>query len=93
MATLMEKDSLINGISQTLGLIVAQTGGRNEDSELLAGLRNKLYALKPEEIDYEELSKLVSKNFININFRGFMQDDEKLTPEILARREFHIKTP
>ncbi|HDX0983312.1 TPA: hypothetical protein RNW92_002130 [Pasteurella multocida] len=42
MATLMEKDSLINGISQTLGLIVAQTGSRNEDSELLAGLRNKL---------------------------------------------------
>ncbi|WP_419851662.1 hypothetical protein [Actinobacillus pleuropneumoniae] len=54
----MEKDSVINGISQTLGLIVAQTGGRNEDSELLAGLRNKLYALKPEVIDYEELSKV-----------------------------------
>lgn len=45
MATLMEKDSLINGISQTLGLIVAQTGGRNEDSETAdlapTGLRSK----------------------------------------------------
>ncbi|MDG6462017.1 hypothetical protein QA289_10960 [Glaesserella parasuis] len=68
MATLMEKDSLINGISQTLGLIVAKTGGRNEDSELLAGLRNKLYALKPEEIDYEELSKLVREKFNKYKF-------------------------
>ena len=71
MATLMEKDSLINGISQTLGLIVAQTGGRNEDSELLAGLRNKLYALKPEEIDYEELSKLVREKFNKYKFLIF----------------------
>lgn len=63
MATLMEKESLINGSSQRLGLIVIQTGGRNEDSELLAGLRNKLYSLKPEEIDYEELSKLVREKF------------------------------
>lgn len=63
MATLMEKDSLINGISQTLGLIVHATGGRNEDSNLLAGLRNQLYAQNPEEIDYEELSKMVSEKF------------------------------
>lgn len=63
MATLMEKDSLINGISQTLGLIVIQTGSRNEDSTILAQLRNKLYGLKPEEIDYEEISKLVREKF------------------------------
>lgn len=68
MATLMEKDSLINGISQTLGLIVIQTGKRNEDSKLLAQLRNKLYALNPEEIDYEELSKLVSEKFDKYKF-------------------------
>lgn len=63
MATLMEKDSLINTISQTLGLIFHATGGRNEDSTILAQLRNKLYALNPEEIDYEELSKMVSEKF------------------------------
>lgn len=68
MATLMEKDSLINGISQTLGLIVIQTGKRNEDSKLLAQLRNKLYALNPEEIDYEELSKLVREKFNKYKF-------------------------
>lgn len=68
MATLMEKDSLINGISQTLGLIVIQTGGRNEDSSLLAQLRNKLYAQNPEEIDYEELSKLVREKFNKYKF-------------------------
>ena len=68
MATLMEKDSLINGISQTLGLIVIQTGKRNEDSNLLAELRNKLYSLNPEEIDYEELSKLVREKFNKYKF-------------------------
>ena len=47
---------------------MAQTGGGNEDSELLAGLRNKLYALKPEEIDYEELSKLVREKFNKYKF-------------------------
>lgn len=68
MATLMEKDSLINGIPQTLGLIVIQTGERNEDSNLLAELRNKLYSLNPEEIDYEELSKLVREKFNKYKF-------------------------
>lgn len=63
MATLMEKDSLINGISQTLGLIVVQTGGRNEDSVMLATLRNKLYGLDAEEIDYQEIAKLVKEKF------------------------------
>ena len=68
MATLMEKDSLINSISQTLGLSVIQTGERNEDSNLLAELRNKLYALNPEEINYEELSKLVREKFNKYKF-------------------------
>lgn len=63
MCTLMQKDSLLNGISQTLGLIVIQTGGRNEDSKILAGLRNRLYGLAPEEIDYEAVAKLVKEKF------------------------------
>lgn len=64
----MEKDSLISGISQTLGLIVIQTGSRNEDSTILAQLRNKLYAPNPEEIDYEELFKLVREKFNKYKF-------------------------
>lgn len=63
MCTLMEKDSLINGISQTLGLIVAQTGGRNADSQFLAGLRNEIYRLPPEKIDYTHLSQIVREKF------------------------------
>ena len=63
MCTLMQKDSLLNGISQTLGLIVIQTGERNEDSKILAGLRNRLYGLAPEEIDYETVAKLVKEKF------------------------------
>ena len=63
MCTLMQKDSLLNGISQTLGLIAIQTGGRNEDSKFLGSLRNKLYSLSPEEIDYENVSKLVREKF------------------------------
>ena len=63
MCTLMQKDSLLNGISQTLGLIAIQTGGRNEDSKFLASLRNALYSLSPEEIDYENVAKLVREKF------------------------------
>ncbi|HDX1039661.1 TPA: hypothetical protein RNX16_002214 [Pasteurella multocida] len=63
MATLMEKDSLINGISQTLGLILIQTGDRNEDSRILSSLRNELYGLSPEEIDYQEIARLVKEKF------------------------------
>lgn len=63
MCTLMQKDSLINGISQTLGLIVIQTGERNEDSKILASLRNELYSLSPDEIDYEKTVKLVKEKF------------------------------
>ena len=58
MATLMEKDSLINGISQTLGLIVAQIGDRNEDSVMLATLRNKLYGLDAEKMIIKKLQNL-----------------------------------
>ena len=68
MATLMEKDSLINGISQTLGLIVAKTGNRNEDSKLLSDLRNKLYSIPHEEINYKKLSKLVIQKFNKYKF-------------------------
>lgn len=63
MCTLMQKDSLLNGISQTLGLIVIQTGGRNEDSKILASLRNDLYGLPPEKIDYERTLELVREKF------------------------------
>lgn len=63
MCTLMQKDSLLNGISQTLGLIVIKNGKRNEDSKFLADLRNRLYGLSPEEIDYESTSKLVREKF------------------------------
>lgn len=63
MCTLMQKDSLLHGISQTLGLIVIQTGGRNEDSKFLASLRNRLYSLPPEEIDYESVAELVREKF------------------------------
>lgn len=59
----MQKDSLLNGISQTLGLIVATTGKRNEDSEFLASLRNRLYSQSPEEINYQEISQIVREKF------------------------------
>lgn len=68
MATIMEKESLINGVSQVLGLIVIQTGDRNEDSNLLAELRNKLYSTNHEEIDYERISKLVTEKFNEYKF-------------------------
>ncbi|MDO9697982.1 hypothetical protein Q7559_11545, partial [Glaesserella parasuis] len=56
-------DSLINGISQTLGLIVDQKGDRNEYSVKLSTLLNKLYGLDAEKIHKQETAKLVKEKF------------------------------
>lgn len=53
MATLMEKDSLINGISQTLGL--PSSDSMNDDELFLCELREKIYNTHHDKLDYESL--------------------------------------
>ena len=53
MATFMEKDVLIECISTALGLTAYNNLDHPARIELLE-LRNKLYGMEPEEINYKE---------------------------------------
>lgn len=53
MATIMEKDVLIEGISQALGHL---RGTDNTlDYEILLEMRDCIYSSKPEELDYRTM--------------------------------------
>lgn len=65
MATFMEKDVLIECISTTLGLTAYNNNLDNHARIELLELRNKLYGMDPEEINYkEELSFIKNKRAI-----------------------------
>ena len=54
MATFMEKDVLIECISTALGLTAYNNDLDNPARIELLELRNKLYGMDPEEINYKE---------------------------------------
>ena len=54
MATFMEKDVLIECISTALGLTAYSSDLNHPARAELLELRNRLYSLNPEEINYEE---------------------------------------
>jgi hypothetical protein len=65
MATFMEKDVLIEYISTALGLTAYNNDLDNPARIELLELRNKLYSMDPEEINYkEELSFIKDKKAI-----------------------------
>lgn len=65
MATFMEKDVLIECISTALGLTAYNNNLDNPARIELLELRNKLYGMDPEEINYkEELSFIKNKRAI-----------------------------
>ena len=65
MATFMEKDVLIECISTALGLTAYSSDLNHPARVELLELRNKLYSLSPEEIDYEkELAFIKAKKAI-----------------------------
>ena len=65
MATFMEKDVLIECISTALGLTAYNNDLDNPARIELLELRNKLYGMKPEAINYEkELAFIKDKKAI-----------------------------
>ena len=55
MATLMQKDVLIEVVANALAIIdlrTEPTAEDNADQQYLSNLRETLYSLQPEEIDY-----------------------------------------
>jgi len=57
MATLMEKDVLIEAVAQVQAIISRRTAPnapRNDDQCFLSDLREELYSSDPDEIDYQK---------------------------------------
>lgn len=58
MATLMQKDALIERVASVLAMIARKTPrseGRTPDQNRLVALRRELYASEPEDIDFDEV--------------------------------------
>ena len=61
MATFMEKDVLIECISTALSLTAYSSDLNHPARVELLELRNKLYSLSPEDIDYEKELKFIKE--------------------------------
>lgn len=61
MATFMQKDVLIECISTALGLTAYSSDLNHPARVELLELRNKLYSLSPEDIDYEKELKFIKE--------------------------------
>lgn len=65
MATFMEKDVLIEVISNVVGSVAYKVKTDNQDLLELLHLQDKLYGMKPEAINYEkELAFIKEKKAI-----------------------------
>lgn len=53
MATIMEKDVLIEGVAQALGYL--QGTNNEEDRKKLLAMRKLIYSSKPEALDYRSM--------------------------------------
>ena len=57
MATIMQKDVLIEVVAYTQAIIIKRTAPnapRNEDQRFLSNLRDYLYSTAPDKIDYQK---------------------------------------
>ena len=54
MATLMQKDVLLEGVFQALGYVINKNPN-SKDRELLLDLKEKIYCSNPEELDFDEM--------------------------------------
>ena len=58
MATLMQKDALIERVASVLAMIARKTprsDGRTPEQSRLVALRRELYASEPEDIDFDKV--------------------------------------
>ena len=59
MATFMEKDVLIELISYVVAVTARDIDSNNPDIIELLELKNKLYCMDPEEIDYQKVAQFI----------------------------------
>lgn len=61
MATFMEKDVLIELISYVVAVTARDIDYNNSDIIELLELKNKLYCMDPEEIDYQKEAQFIKE--------------------------------
>lgn len=60
MATLMQKDVLLEGVFQALGYVINKNPN-SKDREVLLDLKENIYCSAPEELDFNEMSQYIKR--------------------------------
>ena len=60
MATLMQKDVLLEGVFQALGYVINKNPN-SKDREVLLDLKEKIYCSAPEELDFNEMIQYIKQ--------------------------------
>ena len=75
MATIMQKDVLIEVVAYTQAIIIKRTAPdapRNEDQRFLSNLRDYIYSTAPDKIDYQKTLDDVKISGINTKIYLFI---------------------
>lgn len=62
MATLMQKDVLLEGVFQALGYVISKDPN-SEERKLLLNMKSEIYSSKPENLNFDEMIQSI-KNII-----------------------------
>lgn len=60
MATLMQKDVLLEGVFQALGYVINKNPN-SKDRKLLLELKERIYCSAPEELDFNEMIQYIKQ--------------------------------
>ena len=77
MATIMQKDVLIEVVANTQAIISKRTPSnkpRNDDQRFLSNLRDELYSTSPDKIDYQKTLddvKNIKDKYVNLPVHSY----------------------
>ena len=60
MATLMQKDVLLEGVFQALGYVISKNPN-SEERKLLLNMKSEIYSSKPENLNFDEMIQSIKK--------------------------------
>ena len=60
MATLMQKDVLLEGVFQALGYVISKDPN-SEERKLLLNMKSEIYSSKPENLNFDEMIQSIKK--------------------------------
>lgn len=60
MATLMQKDVLLEGVFQALGYVISKAPN-SEERKLLLNMKSEIYSSKPESLNFDEMIQSIKQ--------------------------------